>query len=368
MGLQGTLQDFGVLETFQLIALQQKTGTLEIAIRGDAQGFVFEGGLLLYAHEVPLKEDSRLVRLLLEAGYLSVEEVKAWLSVADGQQGNPLDLLPRFAHMTQDELSETYEWYLQTLLDHVLAWKRGRFQFLSGRVGVPPKMAGPWKVEGLLMESMRRLDEVADLRETELPPGLVPKKVPGAQEPGERIERAVLALVDGSRSLQQIASRSQIAAYDIWQAVRRMRDRGLLRMAEWVPTGPWVERLWRRRSRLHSALNAAVALLAFAGVSVGVHALLRMVPPPWPVAAESSFLSEQTQASRAAFETAELLEAYRIRHGRYPAAMTQLVEDGLVSAQRARCLERLLPAWRVVDGGAHYVWTSFPATASRKTQ
>jgi hypothetical protein len=361
MALHGTLQDFGALETFQLIALQQKTGTLEITHGGERRAFGFENGHLLGAHETPLRIEDPLVRFLCELGYLKEEEARAWIAFPSPQPTNPVDLLVKLTDLTEEDIATIYDGFLQTTLDELLSWPQGRFQFHTKKVGIPSRILGPWKLEGLLMESMRRIDEFANLQAAELAPGLIPKLPDGRSrpQPEDRFARALIRRIDGRRSIQDIIGGSALAGYDLCQAMRKLRDDGLVEMIEWIPSGPWMETLWRQRSRWKSLLYGTATAAMLVLLTLGVHAFLNRHPSPWPAGKDASFMLAQARLSRAAQVTAELMEVYHLRHGRYPPSYATLEREGLLSSSTRRRLERSGLRWTARDGGSSYRWVGF---------
>lgn len=363
MALKGTLQDFGALETFQLIALQQKTGTLEINHAGRQRRFVFENGQLLAAHAMPLRPEDPPVRFLVEMGYLHEEDLPAWLGLPGNPSVNQIDLLVKLSRLSEDDLVQAYDLFLQSVLDEILAWPQGRFQFHSNRLDTPSKIVGPWKIEAVLMESMRRLDELADLRAAEMPPGLVPRIVDPAATAHieDRFCQAAIASADGKRSLQEITAGSSIAAYDLYQALRQMRDQGLIEMIEWVPTGPWMETVWQKRSWSRMLIFAVAAPVLLTALTLGIHSALQRHPAAWATGPGASFLTPEARASQASYATALLLEAHRVRAGRYPTDSAQLAAAGLLSAGAARRLADQGPRWETAPGGQSYRWTLPPA-------
>lgn len=358
MALQGTIQEFGALETFQLIALQQKTGTLEITGHNRSASFVFEDGLLHAAHAAPLKLEDLLPRLLVEAGYLDEDDAKAWLNFPGAGPINPIDLLPKLCKLFEDDLNEAYDLYLQTVFDDILSLPSGRFQFHSGKVQTPSKLSGPWKVEGFLMESMRRIDELADLQAAELPPGMIPRLVPGsdhAKHP-DRFARVVLSWVDGRLSLQEICAASALPAYDLYRAVRSLRDEGIIDLADWIPSGPWMDTVWQRGARWKWIPITAGSLVLLTCLTLGIQILLASFPPRWEQNGHFSFIAPIAETSRADFAMAQLMEAYRLRRGHYPAEPKNLVEEGLLSAKAAHRLSKRASVWTITADGTGYTW------------
>jgi Domain of unknown function (DUF4388) len=358
MALQGTLQDFGALEIFQLVALQQKTGTLEIRFEDQTRSFVFENGLLIAAHISPLETDSLLIRYLLELKYVTEDEVPGWINVQTHQPVDAIDLAAKFTEITAEQLIEAYELYLQTVLDEILTYPKGRFHFNSGKIGIPSKQLGPWKIEGLLMEGMRRLDELADLQAAEMPAGMVPRKMSreSQDEGDDRFAAAVLGLVDGKRSLHEIVSLSAIASFDLYQTLRRLRDQQRIELIEWIPTGVWTDVLWKKRSMMRSIAHGSLVVIGIALLTVGITYWLDVYPSPWVSQGDNGFLSHDCEASRASYNIANLMEAYRILHRRYPESYDALIEEGLLTDSMAEDYQARGLAWQVGTDRETYAW------------
>lgn len=358
MALQGTLQDFGALEIFQLVALQQKTGTLEIRFEDQVRCFIFSNGLLIAAHLSPPDSDSLLVKYMIELNYMVEDDVPGWLNAQTHQPVDTVDLATKFTGISDEQLSEAYELYLQTVLDEILTYPKGRFHFNSGKIGIPSKQLGPWKIEGLLMEGMRRLDELADLQAAEMPAGMVPRKLSrtGQEETDDRFAIAALALVDGKRSLHEIVATSSIAAFDLYQALRLLRDQKRIELIEWIPTGVWTDVLWKKRSLLRSLGSAALVLVGLGLLTVGITFWLDHYPSPWASNGATGFLSAECENARASYNIANLMEAYRILHRRYPANYEAMINDGLLTDDLAADYTERGLGWRLTEDLTTYVW------------
>jgi len=358
MALQGTLQDFGALEIFQLIALQQKTGTLEIHNRDQVRQFVFDNGLLIAVHPIQLEQDSLLVRFLLELEYIEKDEIPGWINANTHQPVNIIDLVTKMTKISDEEMVVAYDIYIQTILDEILHWPKGRFHFNSGQIGIPSKQVGPWKIEGLLMESMRRLDELADLKAAEMPQGMVPRSS-GAEitaSDSNRVYRAVHALVDGSRSVHDIITQSTLAGFDICQALRVMRDQNIVEMTEWIPAGVWADRLWKKRSLMKVVSYSLLTVITLGIVTFGTNFYFRHFRAPWETGLQFSFLTEECEASRASYNIATVLETYRVMNHHYPADYDALIENGLLSEKQAEIYRSKGAVWETDDADSYQWW------------
>ncbi len=103
----------------------------------------------------------------------------------------------------------------------LLTWREGRFQ-LEG-LDTPSEIGGPVMKsnQALLIEGMRRLDEIPGLRAS-LPDPTLPMEVPAelraaVQEQSKPDAAALMALLDGSRTLDQVLTQSP---FDDWTTMR----------------------------------------------------------------------------------------------------------------------------------------------------
>jgi hypothetical protein len=102
----------------------------------------------------------------------------------------------------------------------LLTWKTGSYHF-SGDARTVPKFAVNVRLntEGLLMESMRRIDESARYRETFTSPAMVLRPKPLAMPPKDMSpqEARILPLVDGLRPLRDLVVQSRLVEFEAYR-------------------------------------------------------------------------------------------------------------------------------------------------------
>jgi len=151
--------------------------------------------------------------------------------------------------------------------------------------------------------------------------------------------------------------------------VRILRDEGIIDLAEWIPSGPWMDMVWQRGARWKWIPITAGSLVLLVGVTLGIQTLLAHFPPRWEQNSHFSFLAPTAETSRADFAMAQLMEAYRLRRGHYPVDANDLVEEKLLSGKAAERLSKRSGAWTVTADGTGYTWgrgkNNVPAGASQ---
>ncbi|RMD78699.1 MAG: DUF4388 domain-containing protein, partial [Lentisphaerae bacterium] len=75
MALQGSFQDFGLPDIFQLISLQRKTGILTVRSEHEVIRIVFYQGHIIEADSEPRRFEDRLGQVLVRTGQITQEQL-----------------------------------------------------------------------------------------------------------------------------------------------------------------------------------------------------------------------------------------------------------------------------------------------------
>jgi hypothetical protein len=362
VALSGNLNEFSVLETLQVVALQQKTGTLRIRSGKTEYGLHFRDGKLIGCQPESPNEPDAFLDTLLGLGQLGRDEERR-IRMHAAERG--VDLWRQIVEsvkLEEETLEETRALVLQGVLDRVLLWNKGRFEFESGPV--PPISGPPWNVETAMLESMRRLDESADLKTGGFPLSTVPELL---EDPGESdfeaenpvpasLERALLSRIDGRRSLGDLVDNLRVAEYDILTAIRDLRDRGVVRMESKSHGASVAQILIEQPLRLRSpALAGFLVVTCALSLVTGffVHRYSEDV-----TVASANAAREERQAVRNRTAILQGLEIYRQREGRYPPSLDALVEEQVWPTDHAEFL-RDQPYEAGHGDGPSYLWEGY---------
>lgn len=362
MALSGNLNEFSVLETLQVVALQQKTGTLRIRSGKTEYGLHFRDGKLVGCQPESPNEPDAFLDTLLGLGQLGKDEERR-IRMHAAQRG--VDLWRQIVEsvkLEEETLEETRALVLQGVLDRVLLWNKGRFEFESGPV---PPISGPaWNVETAMLESMRRLDESADLKTGGFPLSSVPELVenpPDSEFEAENpvpasLERALVSRIDGKRSIGDLVNNLRVAEYDVLTAVRDLRDRGVVRMDAKAHGAAVAQILIEQPIRLRSPALAGFLVLACIGSLATGYVVHRYSSAVTLASAKSAQDVREDVRHRTAI--LQGLEIFRQREGRYPSALDELIEEEVWPEDRAEILQGQ-PYGAKPGDSANYLWEGF---------
>ncbi len=234
MALRGNLKDFALSDVFQLIALSRKTGVLRMRRRDASHGSVwFREGDVFFAESNWRRE--RLGDRLVTARRITPAALaQAVRSRAAEPQGRRLGtILVEEGHISREVLEAfVREQILDTIFD-LMRWEDGEFDFEVTHERPEEDIGLSASVENIAMESGRRLEEWERIK----------RKVPSTDivfkmstAPGEGpfeislkpAEWNLLLLIDGTRSVAELALAAQMTDFDVARVVYGLFSAGLL--------------------------------------------------------------------------------------------------------------------------------------------
>jgi hypothetical protein len=235
MPIEGPLQDIGIHDVFQLLDLARKSGCLRVysAVRGSEGHVYFKSGAVVRA--TTRDNPHSLGVLLQKAGKLNEAQLReATAAQARGDERKLGEILIAQGAVTRRDIERALRLQIEYVVFELFSWKEGTFSFTDGDVGdVDADSAIRVSTESLLMEGARRIDEWSRMADR-LPDALV---VPRLAPLGEGTEPAidlrpgeweVLTMIDGDRSVREIASSLGVSEFGVAKTVYGMISTGLL--------------------------------------------------------------------------------------------------------------------------------------------
>ena len=190
MAIEGPIKELGLFELFQLISFAKKSGKLTIKRTGeDTHILYFRDGLLIH-----MELEDRLSDELKKRGLLGEDE--SIKDAIDSGKLKPNQIYPLFATMVENAVFT------------LLKLKDGYFTFTEEDVSSPWGMELNLRLENLLMEGARRIDEITKMSSVLEPD----KTIPVISEEIEKMnyinlspeEWEILSRIDGEKTINDI--------------------------------------------------------------------------------------------------------------------------------------------------------------------
>lgn len=195
----------------------------------------FERGSVIGANSSADRE--RVGEVLYRYGALSAEQVKRVASAVTPAMRFG-EAAVRLGFLSSDELFNLIGKQTEEIVYATMLVARGEFFF---REGIDQKRLAyrlNLGVNGLLMEGVRRMDEMGCFR-ARIPSSLhVPARVVGAKIAADHDHHAVFVAVDGSRSIEEIGREIGQGEFETTRALFQLIQEGVIAVHPPRPTGP----------------------------------------------------------------------------------------------------------------------------------
>jgi hypothetical protein len=339
-GLQGRLADFTLEEILQLIALQQKTGLLTV----DASYpmfLAFDSGMLVAFRDRRRAGADPLEDFLKRYGFF---EVAAWENVEFVQKNSRLDLTEILVNekmLSEAELEKVQFDAAQEDVFRGMQLRDGRYHFTPGHdalAGLRGRVR--FKVDGLLMEAVRRIDEIGGLRDTFFSNDLTIQRTDLEVDVEERSpsERKLLSLLGKENMLGVLVANGRMAEFDTLSYLEQLRGDGVISVQSRSRPEPEVDQAVHRRAGRKQRYSRRP--LAFSTLAVAATAAVIFFQP-FSIYRDSDLGNEIGMEFILERDRAELvaaIELYTAERSRPPASLEDLrLDDWLSPETLDRC-------------------------------
>ncbi|HEY8166210.1 MAG TPA: DUF4388 domain-containing protein [Gemmatimonadaceae bacterium] len=235
MAIEGPLQDIGIHDVFQLLDLTRKSGRLRVhsAARANEGSVYFRSGAVVGA---TMRENMHsLGALLRRAGKVTDEQIERAIEAQkNGDNRRVGEILVAQGAVTKREVERYMRQQMETVVFELFSWREGGFSFIDERED-DSVIDSTIRVstESLLMEGARRIDEWSRIADKVPSAFAVPSIAPlgdGAESPIDLRpnEWELLSLVDGERTIREIAALLAMSEFDVAKAIYGMISTGLV--------------------------------------------------------------------------------------------------------------------------------------------
>ncbi|MDY7075494.1 MAG: DUF4388 domain-containing protein, partial [Chloroflexota bacterium] len=151
MALKGNLRDFSTTQLLNLINLARKTGTLTIDLNDTQSRLCFKEGKLIYATQD--KQGGHLATVLQQAGKLTEEQAHAIQARVDIKSDKELGmLLINAGYVSQDDIVRSVHNYILNNVYPLFTWTDGFFRFEASMLPFENRITIPINLENVIIE------------------------------------------------------------------------------------------------------------------------------------------------------------------------------------------------------------------------
>ena len=360
MALEGNLSAFGLSEILQLIAVQQKTGMLTVSSQESNAVMFFRDGSIISTRDRRRKAKDPFKEYLTRYGVLTREQLIKITQISSQSKLDLIEIIVSEGFMSEEEVRTHFQKQIQESLHEVLSWDQCSYKFISNADVVEGiSTTGDFSIEGMLMESMRRIDEFPQILEM-FPSDRVLITRADA-EIGEtemtKNEKAILKLLDEIISLRDLISCAKMPLFEVYESLKALSEKDLIKTKEEEPTEQAqvdAKKAARKAAARRNPLPFVVVSVLFAATMfLGLNGFVRNFEAH-RVAVMQSIESNSIARNQVEARLRWVIEAYRAQYGLYPRSLEVLEESGLASPHLLKMVDLFSFRYQLTPGSTAY--------------
>ena len=328
MALRGKIDDFGIVEIFQLISQQQRSGVLTIQSSGKKADVIFANGMISKAcpFDLSLKRDP-FGDAAVKARLVTEEELQRALGKHNESLKNLEEVFLDMNLLSVGQIQKINDFLLVETLYDVLQWKSGDYEFSLKEIEHDKRFSTINTTEHIILDLLRMLDEEPELYQKIPRFDIVFQKNPLDEKTLTGIdeltinEKTIYRLVDGIKTTQDIICQSLLGRYNTLKALHSLLEGHFIKKiaGEKAPSlkPPIKKNYWQYVS--YGIFPIIIVLLL-----LGLRLLWSPSLSEDIAAYEKVFAKTQSQKIKNA------LNVYFLKSGSYPASLDALVHAGLI--------------------------------------
>jgi uncharacterized protein DUF4388 len=230
--LSGDLGAINLADIFNLLGMSKKTGVLKLMRGAETRSLHWELGEIVFARSNSVRDS--LGNFLVRKGIITPEQNAVSASKIDETTRHG-KVLVRMGFLSADQLLWAVKQQVLEIVYSLFHWRSGLFEFMEGVTDAKEKITLSMSTTKVIMEGIHRLDEWAKIRTVFPDDSLILEPALGPDQVGARPDlgiddRKILALVDGSRSLAEIASLARQGEFESYSLLFNLVSAGVLRL------------------------------------------------------------------------------------------------------------------------------------------
>jgi len=242
MALVGDITDFPLPEVVQLIGIGGKTGKLTIECKSDGACFYFKDGFAVFAH--PIYRKDKLGDVLRRNGVVTREQLETALykqraMAKTGMRPRIGTVLVDLGFLDEKNLVVFIENEIKDCLYQVLTEKRGQYEFLTEYDLSDRDVTASLSVENIILDAVREVDEWGEINTVlgDFDSVYVISVDPEYDFGKFNVsEWKVITLINGKRTINEIASVSKLNRLDVCKTLYRLVKDDVIRLLKQPPS------------------------------------------------------------------------------------------------------------------------------------
>jgi hypothetical protein len=364
MALQGDIKDFTVVDILQLLYQQQKSGILSITEKENEAEVIFDRGMIVTASLKRKSESQNLGEMLVKANLISRSHLEVALTTQRETLKKLGDILIESGYISIGDLRHFLKLQTHETIFKLLSWKRGNYNFNQRLITYDKKAIEPINTEHFLMDSLRMIDELPELKTRVYSYNLVFERMPGADEEigfwrvedsadsveeasifpdekknteGQKVltveDRKVFDLVNGTRTVKDIINIGRLGEFETIKALVSLMEKSLIDISFEIEE----EKVKKPAVSVQNVFLQSIFAAIFFIMIVFLFFFYPRVVSNFTITPERRAAFDYSQATTAMDNVKYALSTFYLINGRYPDDIQELSASGYA--------DNLAPGW-----------------------
>ena len=220
MGIAGNIKTMELAELLQWLSQGGKTGSLVIDNGRYEKRVFFRNGRIVSSASSDPRE--YLGHFLVSHGYINEEQLAEAMRRQESERLMLGKVLVEMGAITEENLEVMLRMKAEEGIYSLFTWPEGEFRFRDDELPPYPMVPTDLDVTGLILEAMRRRDELSRFREVMPSPSDVPVRVVDDLVDDPEMDegtRYILSAVDDQRTIEEISLETHASDYYVCEAL-----------------------------------------------------------------------------------------------------------------------------------------------------
>jgi len=328
MSFSGSLESFSFTNILQMIALEKKTGLLQVEHDTTSISIAFRNGEVIFAERRGARDLDRLKYTLVANKLVPKEKIIRALREFKTTMRPIWTILSRYT--PTGTLQEMLERQIKDCLFLALQWEVGSYQFdITGDLNVPEAVGVSIGIDFILMEGCRVADEWRVLARTFPTGDALVRRSEGVTRVRTVHEKLIMSYLREEMTVEMLINVSRLGEFETCEAINALLKRGALKISEGkkkpvkAKVLPWP--LFKKTAGM------AIPVLALLITLTGVFFQLGGLKESLPGTQEKLDIAYEEVCRTDLDRVFSRLQLYTALYGAYPQNLTQLLQTGLLS-------------------------------------
>ena len=235
---EGLIGEGGLIASLRELSRGRRTGILTVQGTNEIIALSFLDGEIVGADALNQSLEDGLGEVLTGQNLIDPADFAGLAAEHEAGGGRVLDLLVERSYLSRGQLLDSLRSHIYLLCRTVLSWRSGEYRFYQGNEVAYEAGLRPVGVGELLVRASLEMGAAGPLMETVPRMHEIYRRTPAALEgviegqPAKSLEqvedRELFQMIDGQRTLGEIAEEEERSAYELQDAVYTWREAGLI--------------------------------------------------------------------------------------------------------------------------------------------